>query len=740
MSQKYQPAKWFRWALFTAAVLLLAGAALLEWSIRRAPVPPALSLRPPATPVLEDIRGRRFAAPAADFARDARPAGLKEFGKWLPVATVAVEDHRFYSHGGIDYYSVLGAVLRNVRNGRVISGASTITQQTVKLATGREQRTFGIKWREALSAIRFEREWGKAKILEAYLNRLDYGNRRIGPVAASHAYFGKAPSELTFSEAVFLAGLPQSPSRLNPWRNPEKALLRYRRNVQRLDRQGLLPDGITAASLLASPPVVGRHDLPASAPHFARAAIGRAGATDVRTTLDLDLQETVDRLVEAHRRTIAPLGATACAVVVIDNASGAVRAMSSSARAEQADINAADVPRSAGSTLKPFLYLTAIERRVCTAASLLPDTEDAIRGAYADYDPQNFNRRSLGPVRLREALGNSLNVPAVVTLSRLGARGTFGELERWGFGFRGGFDAYGAGFVLGNAEVTLLDLAGAYASLARGGEAWKATLFIGEGVEPRRMASPEACAILADILCDNEARRISFGTSSVLNVGARVAVKTGTSSGFRDGWCAGFTREHTVAVWAGNLDGSPMVSALAIRSAAPLWASIISQLLAAGDRPLEELRESDRLKSCLVAKETGLIPRAGEPAVHEWFLAGTSPEAPAADLYKSRDGKEKLVLPAEYAAWCAGPQNRFGAVANPQGFSILSPRDGATFVLNPNLPLNQQELPLKSSVPDCEWYMNGERLPHPKLRLQPGRWTLSARSHGREQSATVTVE
>ena len=107
---------------------------------------------------------------------------------------------------------------------------------------------------------------------------------------------------------------------------------------------------------------------------------------------------------------------------------------------------------------------------------------------------------------------------------------------------------------------------------------------------------------------------------------------------------------------------------------------------------------------------------------------------------ESRDGKEKLVLPAEYAAWCAGPQNRLGAVANPQGFSILSPRDGATFVLNPNLPLNQQELPLKSSVPDCEWYLNGERLPHPKLRLQLGRWTLSARSQGREQSATVTVE
>ena len=596
-----------------------------------------------------------------------------------------------------------------------------------------------MKWREAFSAVRLERAWNKARILEAYLNRLDYGNRRIGPAAASFAYFGKLPSALTFAEAVFLAGLPQSPSRLNPWKNPEKAMERFRRNVERLERLGLLPEGITAASLIASPPRIGRHELPAAAPHFAREAAGRAGEMRSRTTLDLDLQAAVDRLLEAHRRTVAPLGATACAVVVVENATGAVRALSSSSKAEQEDINAATVPRCAGSTLKPFLYAAAIDRRIFTAASLLPDTEDAIRGAYADYDPQNYNHRSLGPVRLREALGNSLNVPAVATVARLGARGAFEDLRRWGFGFPHGFDSYGAGFVLGNAEITLLDLAGAYASLARGGEAWKATLVVGEPVEPCRMASPEACAIIADILCDNDARRISFGNASPLNLGVRVAVKTGTSSGFRDGWCVGFTRQHTVGVWTGNLDGSPMGAALAVRSAAPLWASVTRDLLAGGDQPIPEMMESDNLKSTPVAKESGYLPRAGEPALREWFLAGTTPTMRAADSYELRNGKLTFLLPQEYAAWCAGPQNRLGADTAAHGFRILFPRDGAVFEFNPNLPHGQQALPLKCSEPDCEWFVNGVRLGTPRLPLHPGRWTLSARSHGREQSATVTV-
>ncbi|MEI6279794.1 MAG: transglycosylase domain-containing protein, partial [Verrucomicrobiae bacterium] len=660
----------------------------------------------------------------------------------LPLATVAVEDHRFFKHPGIDVVAMTGAFLRNLRNGRIVSGASTITQQAIKLGSGRTRRTLDAKWREAFSALRLDREWSKEKILETYMNRLDYGNRRIGPVAAAFAYFGKPPAGLTFAESVYLAGIPQSPSRLNPWKNPRQSLARYSRNIQRLDKAGLLPAGLDAKALLDSPPVPGRHDPVSAAPHFTREVLARLrpGDSSRRSTLDLDLQPVVERIVEAAKTTLEEAGASGCGVVILDNATGGVRAMVSSSPPRQNDVNLTTAQRSAGSTLKPFLYLEAIDRRVATAATLLPDTEEAIREAYSDYDPRNYNDRFLGPVRLREALGNSLNVPAVVTLSKTGARETFGKLRSWGLNFRGGFDAYGAGFMLGNAEVSLLDLAGAYASLARSGNAWRPIVLSGEPVEPVRCGSPSAAAIITDILCDNDARRISFGNASPLDVSARVAVKTGTSSGFRDGWCIGFTREHTIAVWTGNPDGSPMNSALAVRSAAPVWNALVKFLLARGDSPLPGLQESGEMESCLVAKESGLLPRPGEPAIREWFLSGTAPKESASTLYRRIAEKETLILPKAYAGWCASPQNRLGAVAAAEGFAILFPKDGAVFSLNPSLPPNQQILIPQSTDPACEWFANGRKLDPAELRLQPGEYTLTARSGGQERKSSFRVE
>ncbi|MEI6070537.1 MAG: transglycosylase domain-containing protein [Verrucomicrobiae bacterium] len=728
--------------LILPLVLAAAAGIALEVRVRTAPLPAALDSPPPATPVLEDFRGRPFSSPASDFARDARPARLKDFGLWLPLATVAVEDHRFFRHAGMDLVATAGAVLRNLRNGRIVSGASTITQQMIKLGSGRTRRTLDAKWREAFSALRLDREWTKEKILESYMNRLDYGNRRIGPVAAAFAYFGKPPAGLTFAESVYLAGLPQSPSRLNPWKNPREALARYLRNIRRLDRAGLLPAGLDAKALLASPPVPGHHDPVSAAPHFTREALARLrpGDSSRRSTLDLDLQPVVERIVEAAKPALEEVGASGCGVVILDNATGSVRAMVSSAPPQHSDVNLTTAPRSAGSTLKPFLYLEAIDRRIASAATLLPDTEEAIREAYSDYDPRNYNDRFLGPVRLREALGNSLNVPAVVTLANAGARETFGKLKSWGLNFREGFDAYGAGFILGNAEVSLLDLAGAYASLARSGNAWHPIFLAGEPVDPVRCGSPSAAAIITDILCDSDARRISFGNASPLEVSARVAVKTGTSSGFRDGWCVGFTSGHTIAVWAGNPDGSPMNSALAVRSAAPVWNALTKFLLARGDLPLAALEESGELVSCLVARESGLLPRPGESAIREWFLPGTAPKESASTLYRRIAEKETLILPKSYAAWCASPQNRLGAAAASEEFAILFPKDGAVFSLNPSLPRNQQILIPQSTDPACEWFANGRKLDPAKLRLQPGEHTLTAKSRGQERTSSFRVE
>lgn len=706
----------------------LIGLISFETAIRATPAP-VLS-PPPSTPVVTDRRARPLAVLATPIAREAYPGTLREFGPWLPLATIAIEDHRFRQHRGVDWHALAGAALRNLANGRVISGASTITQQLVKISSPPGPRTLRVKAREALAACKLERNTGKDRLLEAYLNRLDYGNRRLGPEAASRAYFGKPARALTLAEAIFLAGLPQSPRRLNPWKNPQAALARYERNVRRLAAEGLLPAGASATSLLAAPPVVSRHDPVNEAPHFAALAGGGTSC------LDLDLQKTVAQLLQEHLSSLRAENVRDAAVVVLDNHTGEVRALACAGDPRHAAINSAVQPRSCGSTLKPFLYLTAIEQKELTAASLLPDTPDAITGTYADYDPQNYSGHYRGPVRLREALGNSLNVPAVVTLSRLGARNMHGLLRGWGLQFPDTYEASGAGFILGNARVTLLDLAGAYAALARGGIACAPRLTPRQALETARAASPESCAIITDVLCDNTARRLSFGQHSPLQIGPRTAVKTGTSSGFRDGWCVGFSKNHTVAVWAGNLDGRPMGEVLAVRSAAPLWAAVMRRLYAQGDAPVPLLQESETLRPRQVAAETGLLPRDGEPTVEEWFLPGTEPVENAATLYA--DGL--LQLPPEYTHWCASPQNHLGARVRSGGLKILFPREGATFVLSESLSASQQTLTLQGSRPDCEWFLNGTRLDTRHLPLQRGQWSLSAKAHGETAVANFVVE
>ncbi len=725
-----------RRVILAVILLAVAGVAIWEVSTRRARLPQALNSPPVATPVIEDMRGRPLAVLPTDTSRECYPLPLREVGRWLPLATVAIEDHRFWAHDGVDFHATTGAALRNLSNGRIVSGASTITQQLVKLASGRTARTLPAKWKEAFVAMQLERTWSKDQILEAYFDRLDYGNRRFGPEAAARAYFGKSSRDLSLAEAIFLAGLPQSPARLNPWSRPEQALARYRLNVQRLASQGLLPEGTNVRLLLQQPPTVLRREPPNIAPAFVSLLRVPGHPLKWRTSLDLDLQKTAERLLQEHLTSLSAFGVNDAAVVIMDNATGEVRALASLGSAPTAAINAAVAPRSCGSTLKPFLYLDAIDRRALTAATLLPDTPEAITEEYRDYDPQNYSQRYLGPVRVREALGNSLNVPAVVTVSRLGARDTFDGFRRWGLAFPVSFDQCGAGFILGNVPVRLLDLVGAYSAIARGGEVWKPKLTPRDPVESRRVASPEACAIVSDMMADNAARVQSFGPASVLNLDIRTPVKTGTSSGFRDGWCVGFSQEHTVGVWAGNLNGRPMGELLAVRSAAPLWAALMKNLYAQGDHPIPLPTESPSLHQMEVATETGLLPRPGEKTVKEWFLTGTEPQNSAADSYVNG----VLQLPPEYAAWCAGAQNRLGAQVRTDKLAVLFPKEGAVFSRNPYLPASQQMLPLKSTRPSGEWFLNGQKLREPLIPLEPGEWTISVRSAGEEAVSRFSVE
>ena len=729
-------------------VVLLVAITFAWWL----PIPHELQKSPSGTLTLLDCRGRGIAELASPEARTQFPVALEQMGPWLPRVTVALEDRRFYQHRGVDWRATVAACARNLRSRHIVSGASTITQQLVKLANSRDRRSWSGKLYETIVAWKLERRWSKQRILSEYLNRSSYGNRRLGPEAAARTYFGKPARDLTLSEAIFSAGLPQAPTRFNPWRHPQEANRKYARSLGRLADLGVITRD--QQSLLAEPPKILRNDPPRFAPHFVDAIVARNPGLrgTVRTTLDLDLQATVERLVRSHLSALNRHDITQAAVVVVDNATGAIRAMVGSENYAVSQINGATQPRSCGSTLKPFVYLEAIDKRLFTAASLLPDTPDAIRNEYADYDPQNYSHHYFGPVRLREALGCSLNVPAVFVLSQLGARPTFYQLQKWGFNFPQGLDDYGAGFVLGNAETRLVDLAAAYAGLARGGTAMRAKFLASEHQPLTRIASAEATAIITDILRDNDARQKSFGLRSPLAFEERVAAKTGTSSGFRDTWTVGFDKEHTVAVWAGNFDGRPMRDTFAVRAATPLWAVIMQELLRR-DHPLDPPMEDEKFATANpssgglvrrdICKTTGLLPsHFSDATMNELFLAGTEPRDDSADYFAS-DGK--LLLPDAYTRWCASRDNTIGAHVR-SDFRITSPPPNARYQIDPVLAPSQQMVELSAACgSEVEWFVNGARVAPERdgrffWQLAAGEWNVRAVSRDKMVEQNITVE
>ncbi len=668
-----------------------------------------------------DYHGTLIAELPGPDARSHRPISLREMGPWLPVLTIGREDQRFPSHLGVDLVATARALLHGV------GGASTLTQQLVKLRVGRTRRSLWTKAMEALLALQLEQRWSKAQILEAYLNGSPYGNRLIGVEAASQGYFGKTARALNKAEALYIVGLPQAPTRFNPWLHPRETAQQFERTVRALQSRGVLTPEESGRLRV---PQVERHLPENRAPHFLEAL--SESQVKVRNqwvagiyhcTLDLELQKKAEQLVRRHLQKLDRADITQAALVILDNRTNSVRALVGSR--QPGELNGALSYRNCGSTLKPFLYLTGIDRKVFTAATVLPDTADAVRGVYPDYDPHNFTLQHRGPVRVREALGNSLNVPAVVALSQVGARHAFEAMGSWGLQFDHPIEEVGAGFILGNVGVRLLDLSAAYCGLARGGLCGKPAMLEEVPVELKRVASPESVSIITDILCDNDARRSSFGANSPLAFDRRVAAKTGTSAGYCDAWALGFTREHTVGVWVGNFDARPMSQTASIVAAAPLWRSVIDELFEQDPAVPES-----RLPRTPICTLSGLlVSRLSKSSFKELFIPGTEPTASSASWY-SPEGKP--ILPLEYAAWCATGDNVLGAEVRPDParLAIINPRKEAEYVLDANLPLHQQQVRFQVNLPaNVVWHVNGKEMKPGAdgcllWQLQEGAWTL----------------
>ena len=709
------------WLLRGALAVLVVTAGL--WlAIECVPLPRGLVETPASGWEFVDRHGRTLRELRDGREQFSRPVAEGEISAVLMVATFAAEDQRFWSHNGVDWRATLRAAWQLVRNGRVVSGGSTITQQLVKLAEPRP-RTFATKLIEAAQALRLEREWNKPRILAAYLNRLDYGNLRGGCDAAARHYFGKAPADLSAAEAAFLAGLPQAPSRLNPRARFAGAKRRQEWILGRMHTLGWLTTEDFHRAL-AEPVQLAPAWREFAAPHFVdmvldRAALAPRHPQHVMTTLDLGLNRFVEQTLRTQLARLREQQVGNGAAVVLDNRTGAVLALIGSEdyfAPAAGQVNGAWSPRSAGSTLKPFTYALAFERGA-THASIVADVPCEFPTATGVFRPVNYDHHCHGPVRHRLALANSLNIPAVKVLDELGGAAVLHErLRACGLTtLSRPAEFYGLGLTLGNAEVRLLELANAYACLARLGE-WRPYRLVesaGDSKPSAQVISREAAWLVADVLSDNHARALAFGLETPLRFDFPVACKTGTSTDYRDNWAVGYTPEFTVAVWAGNFDGTPMRGVSGVTGAGPVLQEIFQHLRARFGTtwyaPLAGWvqREVHPLTGKIVTDASRLLRSKDVSPVREWFPADRLPPVQSADDF---DASGRLLLAAEYSAWLESGDNWLGnrvVLARGQPVSalrVLSPAPGTVFYLDPDLPDSARRITLQvNGGRDCQW-------------------------------------
>jgi penicillin-binding protein 1C len=540
-------------------------------------VPEPLRRTPVASRYIRDRHGVLLARTRGEGNEWFNPLERGEMGGDLVNALLAAEDARFYSHPGIDVLAIGRALFSSLQEGRITSGASTITQQLARTSLGRAPTVLR-KLREMSVALRLEAEYSKDELLELYVNHVHFGPQVLGLRAASERYFGKEPRELDLSEAATLAGLLRGPTLYDLERRPHLALRRRNRVLARLQNNGVYPKSTieralgTPLRLHPRPPWLG-------AKHWVRAILRRApaDATEVHTPLDHGLQRELERIARAEVLRLQSFEASALSIIVIDNRSSEILAYVGSP-----DFSAVDLEgqvdgvvslRQPGSTLKPFLYAAAIDQLGLDPDSELDDEPLSFIGPEGYWSPENYDRKFRGVVSLRRALANSLNVPAVTVLSRLGLERGLRVLH--GFGFESldkSAEHYGHALALGAGEVTLLELATAYSSLARGGSL-RSARWLTRGPEgaDRVACTPRAAGQISEVLADSAARREVFGAHNDFDFPFWAATKTGTSKGYRDAWALGYTHDITVGVWVGNFDGRPMRLGTGAGSAGPIF-------------------------------------------------------------------------------------------------------------------------------------------------------------------------
>lgn len=647
-----------------------------------------------------------------------RSQPLAELPPQLVRALLAAEDKRFYSHGGVDALAMLRAIWQQL-SGQGKSGASTISMQVAKMYSPPAPRNLRTKLREMLQARRLEMTHSKEELLRAYLNRADFSNMCRGAETAARFYFGKGAGELDIAEAALLVALVKSPTQLNPLRHPQAAHKRRNLILLRLGESMDAPLGVQGRSINA----------PAA-----------AGSEPGQLTLDAALQHRCAAMARDEVEKLRSRNVSQAAVVVADNRTGELLVALPAACPESGRGGALDgtnTPRSAGSTLKPFVYAMAF-RHGAWPGTVMPDVPTLYRSMDGVQAPTNYDGRYLGPVTIRQALACSQNIPAMEALNRYGSvEECLALLRTLGFSMPGSAENFGLGLAIGNAHITLMELVQAYSVLARNGVALPLQTRLPLRAEtPRQLLPAEDCYRLADVLSDADAREATFGRAANLTFPFRVAAKTGTSSNFRDNWCVGFTAEYTVGVWVGNFDNSPMQEISGVSGAGPIFHRVFSML--------HELQHAsfpakpDSLHAVLIDTRTGGPAVAGTPPTccrTELATKADKERLPAG----SYDSQGRAILDARYADWyTASQQKHLYALDDDRSAdippAILIPAEGSTITLEPTMPGDGALVELKSTLPpavvrwQCPTLSIENRNGRWYARLRPGTHTIRAQA------------
>jgi len=643
--------------LYTVLILFLLTGTLFLWYSKDLPNPYKINRLPIAqsTKIL-DRNGQLLYEIHGEENRTL--IKFEDMPESIKKATIALEDEDFYKHSGFNLKGILRAFIYDFFHRQPSQGGSTITQQYVKNALLTSKKSISRKIKELILSLEIEKIYSKDEILAMYLNEIPYGNNAYGIQAAAQTYFGKDARDLTLAESALLASLPQAPTYYNPYGSNSDILMK--RKDFTLDKMAELKLISKEEAKIAKQEEIKLvpRDHGILAPHFVMYVKEllaeeygeetlQKGGLVVTTSLDLEKQKLAEEAMEAKKANLQAKGAKNAALVSMDPKTGQILAMVGSIdyfdTENDGNVNVALRLRQPGSSIKPIIYAAAFEKGY-SPATLLMDVKTDFGN---NYIPQNYDHKFRGPVSMRSALGNSLNIPAVKTLQLVGVRDACNLAQKMGIKSLNDPDRYGLSLVLGGGEVKLMEMVQAYSVFANYGLRHDITPILKiedsngkilfeykkEEDKGQRVLDENIAAMISDVLSDDSARTITFGAGSLLTLyGRPVAAKTGTTDEYRDGWTIGYTPSLVTGVWAGNNDNSQMKHGGGYTVAAPIWNYYMNKALAG--TPVENFKLTDGIEKVTVDALTGMLPlenipeelKEALPTKKEIFLSDAKPQ------------------------------------------------------------------------------------------------------------------